>query len=116
MVGAWCLQDLLEWSFGGLALGGLLSGRVALRSTAATRLSSPRRLLFFFFLSKHKDDPSPWSTNCLPLALRVVEGRRDRLLIVRVIGHDVEEFPSSSGGPTLQSVDESGAGRAVLEC
>jgi hypothetical protein len=35
----------------------------------------------------------------ISLARRGVEGRRDCLLTVCVVGRDVEEFPSSAGGP-----------------
>jgi hypothetical protein len=54
---------------------GLLLGRVALHSIAATRLSSRRHLLLFLFFLKREDVPSSWSTTCFPLPWGV-EGRR----------------------------------------
>jgi hypothetical protein len=49
------------------------------------------------------------------LALWGVEGHRHHLLAVRVVARDVEELPSSSGRATPESIDEGGAGRAVLK-
>jgi hypothetical protein len=51
----------------------------------------------------------------LPLALRSVERCSDRFLTVGVITRDVEEPPGHTRHVVSKSVDERGAGRAVLE-
>jgi hypothetical protein len=48
--------------------------------------------------------------------LRGVECRCDRLLAVRMVARDVEELLRGSGHATSESVDDGGAGRAVLKC
>jgi hypothetical protein len=50
VVRATCVQEPLEVVLDGGGLVGLPLGREVLRSTAAARLSSRRRLSFFFFL------------------------------------------------------------------
>jgi hypothetical protein len=52
----------------------------------------------------------------LPIALRSVQGRRDYFLPISVVGHDVEDLPSSSWSPATELMDEGGAGGAILEC
>jgi hypothetical protein len=68
---SWSMHDaymrLSKWSFGGPGLAGLPLGRDALRSTDATKLSSRRRLSFFFYFLKWEDVPSLGSATYFPL-------------------------------------------------
>jgi hypothetical protein len=51
----------------------------------------------------------------LPLALRGVENHCDRHLTVCMVARDVEELSRGSRRAAPESVDEGGAGHAVLE-
>jgi hypothetical protein len=51
----------------------------------------------------------------LPLALRGVERRGDRLLAIGVVARDVEELTGRARHAASESVDEGRARRAVLE-
>jgi hypothetical protein len=50
----------------------------------------------------------------LPLALRGVERRRGRLLVVRMV-RNVEEFPHGPEHAASESVDEGGAAHVILK-
>jgi hypothetical protein len=52
----------------------------------------------------------------LPLALRGIERCCDRLLAVCMVARNVKELPRGLRCAASESVDEGGAGRAVLQC
>jgi hypothetical protein len=57
-------------------------------------------LVILLILLEARGQPLAIIHDLFPLARRGVEGRHDCLLAVHVVGRDVEEFPSGSGGPT----------------
>jgi hypothetical protein len=98
-------KSFMKRSFGG-SLGWIVLGACGLALDYRDEVVVATMLVIILLL---------FDQDLLPLALRGVEGRRDRFLTVCVVGRDVEDFSSSSGSPPPYMVDEGGAGGIILK-
>jgi hypothetical protein len=85
---------VFRWS----GLGWVALGACSLALDCRDEVVIMTMLVVLLLLFEARGRPLVVVYDLFPLALMGVEGRRDRLLAVRVVGRDVEEFPSGSGG------------------